>query len=141
MSSYTVTSGKAQRELVLFSCSLKSPKHLEVCKSNLGKSLTNVLQLFFREYLKSMGLVTQKDNAQNVHIKIYISTKNILFEVRPSFLILTSWQVFWLSDFFFLCFAHLKTRNKLENICQISCLLISSMSDASGGREKKHPQE
>ena len=31
---------------------------------------------------------------------MYTSTKNTLFEVEPSFiLILTSWQGFWLSDF------------------------------------------
>ena len=136
---YTVTSVKAWGELVLFSCSLKSPKHLEVYKSNLSKSLTNALQLFFPEYLKSIGFVIQKD-AHNVHIQMYISTKNILCEVRPSFLILTSQQVFWLSDFFAM-FCTLETRNKLENICQISCLLISSMSGASSGREEKHPQE
>lgn len=66
--------------------------------------------------------------------------KNTLFEVGPSFiLILTSWQGFWLSDFLSLCSAHLKGRNKLENICQISCLLISSTSGALSGREEKHP--
>ena len=36
---------------------------------------------------------------------MYISTKNILFEVRPPFiLILTLWQGFWLSVFFFFFF-------------------------------------
>ena len=74
---------------------------------------------------------------------MYISTKT-LFEVGPDFILtLALWQSFWLSDFFFfcLCSAHLKSRNKLENICQILYLLTSSTSGAGSGKEEKHSQE
>lgn len=59
---------------------------------------------------------------------MYSSTKNSLFDVGPPFiLILTLWQGFWLSDFLpVFC---------TENICHISCLLISSTSGALSGRD------
>lgn len=134
--SNTVNSVRAQR---VRSC-LKSSKCLEFCKPNLGNSLMYILTVLSR-VSKIHEFVTQKYNAYYVYIQMCISSRNSLFEVEAPFtLTLTLWQGSWFSDFCFY-FTHLKSRNKLENICQISCLLISSFSGALSRREEKHPQK
>lgn len=120
--------------------SLKFPKHLEVCKSHWGKSLTNTFQLFFLEPLKSMNLLFR--SIMFIMFRYRCIFQWEIFFLRLGLLLFLCWAYGKVSVFliFGLCSAHLKSRTKLKNICHISWLLISSTSGVSSGRKEKHPR-
>lgn len=116
--------------------SLKSLKHLEACKSHLDKPLTNTSQFIFQGYLKSI-------NSSPKSIMLIVLIYKCIFQLKILLLSVGLFLfVFWphgkVSGFLILCLcsAHLESRSDLENICQISRLLISNTSGALSGKEE-----